>query len=107
MFHVPDGVTLDQFELLWRQRVVGKPAALKGASVDTIGTARAQYHLRQTFVFLDMDPINRPEAMIGNAATRFDSDGTLTDETTKGFIRDLLRNLVEWTRRLAQPPGKG
>src|SRR5687768_8840782 len=86
----------------------GKPAAIMGASVGAIGTARAQYHLRQIFVFLNMLPINQPEVMIGNAATRFDADGTLTDETTRGFIRDLLRNLVDWTRRLAlSADGKG
>src|SRR3712207_5833887 len=32
----------------------GKPAAIMGASIGTIGTARAQYHLRQMFVFLNM-----------------------------------------------------
>jgi chromate reductase len=81
----------------------GKPAAIMGASVGTIGTARAQYHLRQIMVFLNMFPINQPEVMIGNAATRFDKDGNLTDDTTKDFIRQLLANLVAWTRRLQQP----
>src|ERR1700681_1142490 len=57
----------------------GKPAAIMGASVGTIGTARAQYHLRQIMVFLNMFPINQPEVMIGNAATRFDKAGNLTD----------------------------
>ena len=80
---------------------LGKPVAIMGASVGQFGTARAQYHLRQTFVFLDMLPINKPEVMIGNAATRFDADGNLTDETTKRLIRQLLENLVSWTRRLA------
>src|SRR3954466_3523976 len=65
----------------------GKPAAIMGASIGTIGTARAQYHLRQTFVFLNMLPLNQPEVMIGNAAERFDAEGNLTDETTKNFIR--------------------
>jgi chromate reductase, NAD(P)H dehydrogenase (quinone) len=78
----------------------GKPAAVMGASTGTIGTARAQYHLRQMFVFLNMFPVNQPEVMIGNAASRFDSAGNLTDEATKKFIRQLLENLVEWTRRL-------
>jgi chromate reductase len=64
----------------------GKPAAIMGASVGTIGTARAQYHLRQMMVFLNMFPINQPEVMIGNASERFDADGNLTDETTKEFI---------------------
>jgi chromate reductase, NAD(P)H dehydrogenase (quinone) len=80
----------------------GKPAAIMGASVGTIGTARAQYHLRQVFVFLNVFPLNQPEVMIGNAAERFDKEGNLTDETTKNFIRQLLQNLVEWTRRLGQ-----
>src|SRR4051794_11680020 len=81
----------------------GKPAAIMGASVGAIGTARAQYHLRQMMVFLNMFPINQPEVMIGHAATRFDKDGNLTDEPTRDFIRQLLTNLVAWTRRLQQP----
>src|SRR5688572_26561376 len=78
----------------------GKPAAIMGASVGTIGTARAQYHLRQMMVFLNMFPVNQPEVMIGNAAKRFDSQGNLTDDTTKDFIRQLLQSLMEWTRRI-------
>lgn len=78
----------------------GKPAAIMGASVGTIGTARAQYHLRQMMVFLNMFPINQPEVMIGNAHERFDSQGNLTHDATKEFIRQLLQNLVDWTRRI-------
>jgi chromate reductase, NAD(P)H dehydrogenase (quinone) len=79
----------------------GKPVAIMGASIGTFGTARAQYHLRQTFVFLNMFPINQSEVMIGNAAERFDAQGNLTDEPTKDHIRRLLQNLVQWTNRLA------
>jgi chromate reductase, NAD(P)H dehydrogenase (quinone) len=78
----------------------GKPAAIMGASIGAIATARAQYHLRQMMVFLNMFPVNQPEVMIGNAAKRFDASGNLTDDTTKDFIRQLLQSLVEWTRRL-------
>jgi chromate reductase len=78
----------------------GKPVAVMGASVGTLGTARAQYHLRQVFVFLNMHAINRPEVMIGNAAQRFDNQGNLTDETTKALIGQLLVNLVAWTRQI-------
>lgn len=80
----------------------GKPAAIMGASVGAIGTARAQYHLRQIFVFLNMFPINQPEVMIGNASERFDADGNLTHDATKDFIRKLLQNLVDWTRRIGK-----
>jgi chromate reductase, NAD(P)H dehydrogenase (quinone) len=78
----------------------GKPVAIMGASIGTIGTARAQYHLRQMFVFLNMFPINQPEVMIGNAAERFDPQGNLADEATKDHIRRLLQSLVPWTVRL-------
>lgn len=80
----------------------GKPAAIMGASVGTLGTARVQYHLRQIMVFLNMFPINQPEVMIGSASKRFDQEGNLTDDATKEFIRQLLQNLVEWTRRISK-----
>lgn len=85
----------------------GKPAAIMGASVGTIGTARAQYHLRQVMVFLDMFPVNQPEVMIGAAHERFDSEGNLTDEVTREYVRRLLQSLVDWTRRIEQSQAAG
>jgi chromate reductase len=78
----------------------GKPVAIMGASPGMLGTARAQYHLRQCFVFLDMHPINQPEVMISKASERFDQEGNLTDEKTKDLIRKLLAALMQWTFRL-------
>src|SRR3954470_8893832 len=78
----------------------GKPAAIMGASIGAIGTARAQYHLRQMMVFLNMFPVNQPEVMIANASERFDAAGNLTHEATKEFIRQLLKALVDWTTRI-------
>jgi chromate reductase len=78
----------------------GKPVAVMGASIGTLGTARAQYHLRQVFVFLDMHPVNRPEVMIATASSKFDAEGNLTDEKTKELIGQLLESLVDWTRQL-------
>ena len=78
----------------------GKPVAVMGASIGALGTARAQYHLRQVFIFLNMYPINQPEVMIAHAAQRFDAQGNLTDEKTKELIRQLLQQLADWTRQL-------
>jgi chromate reductase len=78
----------------------GKPVAIMGASTGMTGTARAQHHLRQSFVFLNMHPINHPEVMIANAATKFDNAGNYTDERGKELIRDLLRSLVDWARQI-------
>ena len=80
----------------------GKPVALMGASPGMLGTARAQYHLRQTFVFLDMHPINRPEVMVPFAGDKVDQTGRLTDPKTKHKIRELLESLIVWTRRLGK-----
>jgi chromate reductase, NAD(P)H dehydrogenase (quinone) len=76
----------------------GRPVAIMGASVGVFGSARAQYHLRQCFVFLNMDAVNQPEVMIGNAAQRFDEQGNLTDEQSKTLIKQLLQNLVQKIR---------
>ncbi|MFI4967885.1 MAG: NADPH-dependent FMN reductase [Gammaproteobacteria bacterium] len=77
-----------------------KPVAIMGASISRLGTARAQYHLRQTAVFLNMHVLNKPEVMISGAATAFDADGRLTDEGARKLIAELLVNLMEWTLRL-------
>ncbi len=78
----------------------GKPGAIMGAASGNIGTARAQYHLRQICVFLNIHLINRPEVMIGQTAQRFDKDSNLTDTTSRELIAFLLEELVKWTRRL-------
>lgn len=82
----------------------GKPVALMGASIGALGTSRAQYHLRQCFVFLNMHPVNQPEVMIPNASERFDAAGNLLDEKVKQRIQELLKALVAWTRRLQREP---
>src|SRR5687767_2037823 len=64
----------------------GKPAGIMGASIGAIATARAQYHLRQVMVFLDMHPLNQPEVMIGNCSDKFNGAGELTDEKTREHI---------------------
>jgi len=78
----------------------GKPVAIMGASIGMMGTARAQYHLRQTFVFLNMHSVNRPEVMVSFAPEKMDEKGRVTDEKTREKIRELIESLVAWTRKL-------
>jgi chromate reductase len=82
----------------------GKPVALMSASVGRLGGARAQYHLRQSFVFLNMYPINHPEVMLPSASQYIDETGNLTNEETRKLIRELLETLVQWTRKLKGEP---
>jgi len=70
--------------------------------VGMLGSARAQYHLRQSFIFLNMHPVNQPEVLIANAAQRFNDRGELTDEMARERIRKLLAELAAWTRRLGK-----
>ena len=81
----------------------GKPVALLSASISLFGGVRAQYHLRQCFVFLNMDDVKQPEVAIPSAAQRFDAQGNLTDETTKKLIAQLLQALVVKARAAKQP----
>jgi chromate reductase len=78
----------------------GKPVAVMGASTGMLGTARAQYHLRQSFVFLNMHPINSPEVFVAYAEEKFDENGGLKDAKTKKKIVQMLENLIAWTLRL-------
>ncbi len=78
----------------------GKPAAIMSASTGKLGGARMQYHLRQTFVFINMYPINRPEFMLANAKNYFDEAGNLKDEDTRKRLQELLQALADWTQKL-------
>ncbi|WP_109205553.1 NADPH-dependent FMN reductase [Moorella sp. Hama-1] len=80
----------------------GKPVAIMGASTGYFGTARAQYHLRQVCVILNMYPLNNPEVFIPFAQAKFDQNGRLTDERTRDSIRNLLLSLRDWTRTLRE-----
>ena len=86
----PDG------ENSWR----GKPAAIVSASASLRGGARAQLHLRQILVDLDMYPINQPQLLVARAEEKFDNDLRLTDERTRQTLQELLTALVQWTIRL-------
>jgi len=77
---------------------MGKPAAIIGASLGRFGSARAQYHLRQVCVYLDMDVINQPEVMVGGASEMFDAQGNLTHQSSRESLGELLQALVARTR---------
>jgi chromate reductase, NAD(P)H dehydrogenase (quinone) len=78
----------------------GKPVAIMGASIGMLGTARAQYHLRQSMVFLNAFPLNRPEIMVPFAENKFDATGRLIDETTREKVKELWVALVKWIKKL-------
>jgi chromate reductase, NAD(P)H dehydrogenase (quinone) len=96
----------------WASRPYGdnaleaKPVAVMGASIGMLGTARAQYHLRQCFVFLNMYPVNRPEVMVTFAQEKIMS-GQVTDQPTREKIKELLESLIAWTQIVTQSKNTG
>jgi chromate reductase, NAD(P)H dehydrogenase (quinone) len=80
----------------------GKPAAIMGASPGMIGSARAQYHLRQMFVTLDIRTFNKPEIIVGSCKDKFTEEGgELKDEMTRKFMVQQLETLVAFTKKQA------
>jgi chromate reductase, NAD(P)H dehydrogenase (quinone) len=78
----------------------GKPVGIMGVTPSLWGTTRAQYHLRQICVYLNMLPLNKPEVLVAGAQGRFDTELRLTDKTTRDLVAQQLLALRDWTRRL-------
>jgi len=78
----------------------GKPLAIMGASIGMIGSARAQYHLRQSCVFLNMYPLNMPEVIVPFVHEKVDDKGRIVDKTTREYIAQLLTELIQWIRKM-------
>jgi chromate reductase len=86
-----------------KQPLNGKPTAIIGVSTGIFGTLRAQLHLRQILTKVGALTLGKPEVLVGRAEQVFDAQGHLEDQTTRGFLRDLLTALAEWTARISQP----
>ncbi|MEW5682813.1 MAG: NADPH-dependent FMN reductase [Pseudomonadota bacterium] len=77
----------------------GKAVALMGAG-GGMGTSRAQYHLRQVCVYLNLHPLNQPEVFANAFSGSFDTDGNLTDERIQGLVVKQLGALQKWALQL-------
>ena len=79
--------------------LAGKAVAIMGAG-GGMGTSRAQYHLRQVCVFLDLHPLNKPEVFANAFAGAFDADGNLTDERLGKLVKEQMQALAGKVARL-------
>jgi chromate reductase len=79
----------------WTGKVVG----VMSASTGLLGGSRAQYHLRQTFLYLDVKPLTKPEVFVTFAAQKFDQSGKLIDEPTRKVVKDFLLALATLARK--------
>ncbi len=98
-YSVPGGLK-NAFD--WASRPAGKsplnrkPAAIMGASTGISGTIRAQLALRQSFLFTDTFALLQPEVLIPKCADRFDSNGNLTDQSTRDLIGRQMQKFAIW-----------
>jgi len=72
-----------------------KRVGVMGASQGPVGTARAQYHLRQNLNGLEAIVMPKPEIFVATADKKF-VNGQLTDEDTKKVIRTWLAAFKDW-----------
>jgi chromate reductase len=90
----------------WASRPYGdnsfkdKAGAIMSTSTGMFGGARAQYHLRQVMVFLEMHAINKPEVMVPLAAQNFDQEGRLINQMFRDLVKSQLDALYDWCLRL-------
>ncbi|MEM0086957.1 MAG: NAD(P)H-dependent oxidoreductase [Candidatus Micrarchaeaceae archaeon] len=66
-----------------------KPAGVISESIGLLGGSRAQYHLRQSFLYLNVNDMKKPEIFIPFAGEKI-KDGKLVDENTKEHISKYL-----------------
>ncbi|MBX3168358.1 MAG: NAD(P)H-dependent oxidoreductase [Candidatus Eremiobacteraeota bacterium] len=92
--------TIDWISRLPNQPFSEKPVAIMGASMGNLGTARAQYHLRQILVFLNPYVMNRPEIMVPSAQNKFDAQGQLTDDSTREHLVKFLNAFQTFVTRV-------
>jgi chromate reductase len=101
-FSLPGGLknAIDWVSRLPNQPFAGKPIAIISASPGPLGGGRVQYDLRRCMVFLDALTLNKPEVFIGSCASKFDEkSGAITDETTRGFIKQQLAAFANFIDR--------
>jgi chromate reductase len=77
----------------------GKPAAVISVSPGQFGAFGANHHLRQSLVFLDMPPLQQPEAYINGADKLFDASGKLTNDSTRELLKKYMTAFAAWIER--------
>jgi len=79
----------------------GKTAAIVSVG-GAFGGGKAQHHLRQIGVFLDIHFINKPEFYLDviKNPDKFDEDGDLVDKVMQNRLKEVLVSLKEFTLQL-------
>lgn len=82
------------------QPLNGKAAIVTGAGPGALGTALANYHLRQVLSVLGVHVLPGLEILVGNAADKFDHDKNLTHHPTIDVISESMIRLKSYCDKL-------
>jgi chromate reductase, NAD(P)H dehydrogenase (quinone) len=78
------------------QPLDGKPAPVTGAGPGALGTALANYHLRQVLSVLNVHVVPGLEVLVGGVASKFDDQGRLLDLPTCELLAKSLVTLMRF-----------
>lgn len=79
----------------------GKAVAIMGAG-GGMGTSRAQYHLRQVCVYLNLRPVNKPEVFSNAFSSAFNEAGDVVDTSLQQHVAELMNALIDWHAQLTK-----
>jgi chromate reductase len=80
--------------------IIGKTAALMGASSGVSGSMRAQVQLRANLFPLQVLVMPTPPMFLPASAAKFGPDGSLADEPSKKALADFLAAFARWIERM-------
>lgn len=79
--------------------LIGKPAAISGATPSMTGTAVAQDHLVTLISFLNMDVMNSPRLTIPSVMQQLNNDGKLELTTSAPFLEKQVEEFISFIKK--------
>ena len=73
--------------------LAGKTCAMMGAA-GGMGSSRAQYHLRQVCVYLDLRVLNKPEVFANAFSPAFEAHGDVAETEEGKMLREQIRGMM-------------
>ncbi len=88
-----------------RNKWDGKPAAIISSSIGAYGGFGANHQLRQSLVFVNLHPLQQPEAYLGNIQECVGVNGKIGLQKTKDFLLSFKNAFEQWVDRIQQTKG--
>lgn len=77
----------------------GKPAAVFSATMSDFGAMSGNHSLRESFIYVDLIPMQQPEIYLASIQDSFNENGEMTDRT-KEFLEKGVFAFVDHVRKI-------